>query len=92
MMCHRDDFDLLVTDTIDKTARKVGKEIPTCSVHISGPTLRGFSYPFHTGIDFRCKGPGSNRTALRVPLHSRLNLSNRSRMKVNPDVWHQYAS
>jgi hypothetical protein len=92
MMCQRDDFNLLVTDPIDKTKRKVGKEIPTCPVHIPRPTLRGFSNPFHTGVDFRCKGTGSDWTALRVPLHSGLNLSNRSRMKANPDVWHQYAS
>jgi hypothetical protein len=92
MMCQRNDFDLLVTDPIDKTKRKVGKEIPTCPVNIPRPTLRRFSYPFHTDIDFRCKGAGSDWTTLRVPLHSSLNLSNRSRMKANPDVWHQYAS
>jgi hypothetical protein len=92
MMCHRDYFDIPVTDPIDKTERKVWKEIPTGPVHITRPTLRGFSHSFHTGVDFCCEGLGSNWAPLCVPLHSSFNLDRRCRMKANLDVRHQYAS
>src|SRR5512145_1035395 len=52
MMCHRDDVDLPVTDPVDQTKRKVRQEIPTRSVHIPRPTLRGLTHTFHAGGDF----------------------------------------
>jgi hypothetical protein len=92
MMCHRDDFDLSVTDPIDQTKRKVRKEIPTRSVHILRPTLRSLSHTFHAGVDFRRKSACGDGTPLRVPLHCGFYLSSGCRVKANLDGWHQYAS
>jgi predicted RNA binding protein YcfA (HicA-like mRNA interferase family) len=65
---------------------------PTRTVHITWPTIRGFSHTFHAGVDFRREGSGGDWTPLCVPLHSGFNLGSRRRMKSNPDVRHQYAS
>ena len=92
MMCHRDYFESPITDPIDKTERKMRKEIPTRTVHITWPTIRGFSHTFHAGVDFRREGSGGDWTPLCVPLHSGFNLGSRRRMKSNPDVRHQYTS
>jgi hypothetical protein len=32
MMCHCDDFNLVVLDPIDKAKRKIRQEIPACTV------------------------------------------------------------
>ena len=92
MMCHRDDFDLPVTDPIDQTKRKVRKAIPTRSVHIPRPTLRSLSHTFYAGVDFRRKSGCGDGTPLRVPLHRGFYLGSGCRVKSNLDVGHQYAS
>jgi hypothetical protein len=92
MMCHRDDFEFPVTDAIDQTVRKVREEIPTCPMHITRPTLRGFSHAFHADVDFRYEGASSIWTPLCIPLHRGVYFGNRCRMKANPNVRHQYAS
>jgi hypothetical protein len=92
MVGHRDYFEIPIADPIDKTERKVRKEIPTGSVHITRLTIRGFSHTFHACVDFRREGMGSNWAPLCVPLHSGVNFGCRGRMKSNPDVRHQDAS
>jgi len=59
-MCHRNYFEIPVADPIDQTERKVRKEIPTRTVHITRPTIRDFSHPFYAGVDFRREGSGSD--------------------------------
>jgi hypothetical protein len=60
MMCHRDYFKFPITDSIDKTVRKVREERPTRPMYITQPTIRGFSHAFHAGVDFRREGTGGN--------------------------------
>ena len=91
-MCHRDDFDLRVTDPIDQTKREMRKEIPMRSVHIPWPTLRSLSHTFDAGVDFRRKSGCGNGAPLHVPLHCGFYLGSGCRVKSNLDVGHQYAS
>ena len=58
MMCYGHYLGLSITDPIDQTERKVRKEIPASTAHISGPPLGGFSHTFHTGIDLCREGTG----------------------------------
>ena len=92
MMCYRDYFEIPVMNPIDKAERTVWQEIPTRTVHITRPTIRGFCYPFHTCVDFRREGASGDGTPLCVPLHRGFHLGRRCRMKAKPDVRHQYAS
>ena len=92
MMCHCDDFDCSVADPVHKTEREVREEIAASVVQITRLTMRGFLYPFHTGVDLGHEGTGGYWTPLRVPLRSSVNFRGCRRMKFNRYVRHPYSS
>jgi hypothetical protein len=91
-MCYGNYFDLPMTNPVDETERKVRKEIPASTAHITGPPIRGFSHTFHTGVYLRREGLSGDGTPLSVLLDGSFNLGCGCRMKSNPCVRQQYVS